>query len=1040
MPNPTIYDRWSDAAPFDRLLFRPDRILQSAEVNELQSAFNWRLRGVTDVLFKDGDIVRDAGIVVTLPSGSTLCQSGAVYIDGVVRGVPQQTITIPVAGNIVVGLYLTRVTVTELEDPTLLNPAAGTRGYMLPGSARERVLLAWGHESDGSAGTFYPIWLVEDGVVRPKEPPPNLDAVTQALARYDRDSSGGSYIVRGLQLRPLDDLPSGDQAYALAEGAARVAGRGHAFAATRRVLHAATPDTLWIDSETHLSTTEGAQRVNIHRYPAVGGIEFRVTSRRTVDVVHGGFAGAADPLPDTSVLALEAVVQGGTTYTSGTDFNLNAGQVDWSPAGAEPAPGSTYQVTYTYVHLVAPTAPDDKGGTVAGALPGTLIQVSYSHALRRIDRLVLTTEGDLVWITGLAAPWVPVPPPVPADALALASVYQFWDERRRVALDGVRMVPMDTLNEYDRRMGDIRTDLAELRLAVDIAGKHSGIKKGLFADPLRDDSLRDAGQAQTGQIIAGALRLPLAVTATRVGTQLTARTAPTHTDTPVLSQPWRTDAMKVNPYAAFAPLPRAAVLRPSVDRWTESKDRWINGGDPNRRSDANFVVTNTVIGTLTSAIENLRATPVRFDLAFPTGETLTQVQFGEVLVPVAPLDGGTLTAGPDGLSGTFVTPDTLPAGTYEVRFSGAAGTTASALFTGQGTLIEREIRQVIAARPQNTDPLAQTFTLTAPVQTTGVRLRYSAKGSSAAVVQIRECAQGLPTSNVLAEGRIAPAAIKVDGTQTLVSWPPTLLLPDREYALVVFSDDADAAVAIAALGGWDEHALGWVTSQPYQIGVLLSSSNASTWTAHQDRDLHFDLLAADYGAAGSTQHIDLGSAPVVDVTDLMVAAYAHQPSADSGCAFTLTLDDASAYQVAPGQVVQLPARYTGDVAVAVDLSGKQRLGAVLEPSVQLMAASLQLEGTYISPTVTAGTGSTVRVIYDADLPAGSACVVHVQSAETGAPWVPVPFLSSSPATVGVLELTHSLEAFDATALRVRLTLTGTHAARPAITNLRVVVL
>lgn len=1039
MPNPTIYDRWSDAAPFDRLLFRPDRILQSAEVNELQSAFNWRLRGITDVLFKDGDIVRDAGIVVSLPSGSTLCQSGAVYIDGVVRGVPQQTITIPVAGNIVVGLYLTRATVTELEDPSLLNPAAGTRGYMLPGSARERVLLAWGHEADGSAGTFYPIWLVEDGVVRPKEPPPNLDAVTQALARYDRDSSGGSYIVRGLQLRQLADLPGGEQAYALAEGAARVAGRGHAFAATRRVLHAATPDTLWVDSETHLSSTEAAQRVNIHRYPAVGAIEFRVTSRRTVDVVHGGFAGAADPLPDTSVLALEAVVQGATTYASGADYNLNAGQVDWSPAGAEPAPGSTYQVTYTYVHLVAPTAPDDKGGTVAGALPGTLIQVSYSHALRRIDRLVLTAEGDLVWITGLPAPWVPVPPPVPADALALASVYQFWDERRRVALDGVRMVPMDTLNEYDRRMGDIRTDLAELRLAVDIAGKHSGIKKGLFADPLRDDSLRDAGQPQTGQIIAGALRLPLQVTATRVGTQLTARTAPTHTDTPVLSQPWRTGAMLVNPYAAFAPLPRAAVLRPSVDRWTESKESWINGADPNRQSNFNWIVTNTT-EVITRAIENLRAIPVRFDLAFPAGETLAEVHFGDVLVTAEPLAGGTLTAGPDGLSGTFMVPDSLPAGTYEVRFVGAAVAFASALFTGQGTLIEREVRQIVAARPQPIDPLAQTFTLPAPVQTTGVRLRYTAKGASAAVVQIRECAQGLPTANVLAEGRVNAAAIKVDGTPTAISWPPTLLLPDREYALVVFSDDADAAVAIAALGGWDEHTPGWVTSQPYQIGVLLSSSNASTWTAHQDRDLHFDLLAADYGAAGATQQIDLGVAPVTDATDLMVAAYAHQPSADSGCAFTLTLDDASAYPVAPGQVVQLPARYTGDVAVAVDLSGKQRLGAVLEPSVQLMAASLQLEGTYVSPTITAGTGSDVRVIYDADLPAGSACVVHVQSSDVGAPWVSVPFLSSSPATVGVLELTHSLEAFDAPALRVRLTLTGTHAARPAITNLRVVVL
>ena len=37
MSTPNIYDRWDDAAPFERLLFRSDRILQSAEMNELQS-------------------------------------------------------------------------------------------------------------------------------------------------------------------------------------------------------------------------------------------------------------------------------------------------------------------------------------------------------------------------------------------------------------------------------------------------------------------------------------------------------------------------------------------------------------------------------------------------------------------------------------------------------------------------------------------------------------------------------------------------------------------------------------------------------------------------------------------------------------------------------------------------------------------------------------------------------------------------------------------------------------------------------------------
>ena len=183
MSTPNIYDRWDDAAPFERLLFRSDRILQSAEMNELQSSLRHRLRGIADVMMADGDVVRAAGITVDQVSGHTVCEAGAIYADGAVRGVPPATITIPVQGDVHVGVYLRAETVTELEDPTLLNPAAGTRGYMQPGAARSVIRVEWGWRGDGRPGDFYPIWLVEDGVVRPKDPPPALSAVTQALAR-----------------------------------------------------------------------------------------------------------------------------------------------------------------------------------------------------------------------------------------------------------------------------------------------------------------------------------------------------------------------------------------------------------------------------------------------------------------------------------------------------------------------------------------------------------------------------------------------------------------------------------------------------------------------------------------------------------------------------------------------------------------------------------------------------------------------------------------------------------------------------------------
>ena len=78
MSTPNIYDRWDDAAPFERLLFRSDRILQSAEMNELQSSLRHRLRGIADVMMADGDVMRAAGITVDQVSGHTVCEAGAI--------------------------------------------------------------------------------------------------------------------------------------------------------------------------------------------------------------------------------------------------------------------------------------------------------------------------------------------------------------------------------------------------------------------------------------------------------------------------------------------------------------------------------------------------------------------------------------------------------------------------------------------------------------------------------------------------------------------------------------------------------------------------------------------------------------------------------------------------------------------------------------------------------------------------------------------------------------------------------------------------
>ena len=117
MPNmpDSYYDNFNASKNYEKILYRDGYTLQGAELNEAQSAAMHRLQGVADALFKDGDIIRDAGIIVNKETGEVRAQSGAVYLRGAVRGVPEATFTIPVVGTVAVGIRLTQRVVSELE-------------------------------------------------------------------------------------------------------------------------------------------------------------------------------------------------------------------------------------------------------------------------------------------------------------------------------------------------------------------------------------------------------------------------------------------------------------------------------------------------------------------------------------------------------------------------------------------------------------------------------------------------------------------------------------------------------------------------------------------------------------------------------------------------------------------------------------------------------------------------------------------------------------------------------------------------------------
>lgn len=603
-------------------------------------------------MFKDGDILADAQISVNETTGLVRAAAGEVCLAGAVWSVPAREFTIPATGTVSVGIRLKESIVSELEDPGLRNPATGSRGEGEPGAWRRRIEPMWGYDSDGGDGNFFPVYVVEDGVQRAKEAPPSLDAFNQALARYDRDSTGtGTYAVSGLMLVAGDDLADGRQVYHLSEGRARVDGMGVEMNTSRRVVYDAAPDLRLIDTEVHAATADsatGGQRITLAHPPMKNVTALRITTETTESVVHGAYSGALDTLANTSVVSIVSVSQGDTTFVAGTDYTKNGDRVDWSPSGNEPAPGSTYTVTYQHITAVEPGNPDVDGFTVTGAVAGTSILLSYNQMLPRYDRLALTYEGVLTWFKGVASETSPQKPTVPDTMLALATVYQSWRPNRTVTNDAVRVVQFDEIARINNRVDYALQEIARQRLEADVATRESGARVGLFVDPLLDDSMRDQGVTKTAAIVDGCLTLPIAnARASRLSLDVTAMTARPYSVSVLLEQPYRTTDMAVNPYQAFEPLPAKVTLTPAVDHWTDVQTTWASAvtqtfkrstgtGGGSGWAVLHHTETNTTTQALSSSTtlaENLRQIDVSFEIeGFGPGEALASVIFDGVEV------------------------------------------------------------------------------------------------------------------------------------------------------------------------------------------------------------------------------------------------------------------------------------------------------------------------------------------------------------------------------------------------------------------------
>lgn len=400
------------------------------------------------------------------------------------------------------------------------------------------------------------------------------------------------------------------------------------------------------------------------------------------------------------------------------------------------------------------------------------------------------------------------------------------------------------------------------------------------------------------------------------------------------------------------------------------------------------------------------------------------------------------------VKGKFTLPANIPAGTKRVEFVGDRGTRAIAQFTGRGTITIEERRRVRVV--QRYDPLAQTFMLLNEGRhIAAVGLWFEDIGTLPVTVQIRETANGVPTGVVLAESRLNVSDIVAAPDETIAHFATPLYIDAlRELAIVVLTDDNSHSLAIAEVGQYDKRQGKYVTEQGYSVGVMLSSSNASTWTPHNNADLAFKLYGASFSQI--THTIDLKTLSANNASDAYVMAGVERTGIETDVTFTLKDKDDHSYRLQENQAVRLDQRTDGDITCKATLTGSRKRSPVLYAGSQAALGDLQESATYISRAIVAGRaphqnggshfvgtpGSGEAIVtLEINTPQGSSVKVEIEINGTYQTCSPQ---NGEPVGDGWVRNEYKQNITGGDTVRCRITLTGSIHARPRARQLRMI--
>ena len=342
---------------------------------------------------------------------------------------------------------------------------------------------------------------------------------------------------------------------------------------------------------------------------------------------------------------------------------------------------------------------------------------------------------------------------------------------------------------------------------------------------------------------------------------------------------------------------------------------------------------------------------------------------------------------------------------------------AISVFTSQGFLETRQkmVMGVLSVTERDEtltqtqwhygDPLSQTFAVTEGIQwISGVRLAFSDKDPTLPVtVEIREVVNGYPTRKVIQSKTLYPNDVVTSNNGkalTTFRFPNPVGYGPGEYCFVVVTNSLNYKLWQAVLGETDTDGV-FINSQPYD-GVQFESPNDSTWVAHVDRDLTFEIVKCNFQQNARVQFQEVSG---VEASLLCLAVTTLMPE---GCTmhWTYSVNGGGTWKAFEPFINDELSSVATSVLIRCDVKGVGGTFIIEESGAGIILALNKEQGNYISKQATLS-GDCDKVTMYVDLAtdgvngSGTRTAWVYYSVDDGLNWVKIhPSPTHTPVAVG----------------------------------------